>query len=134
MAELPLHADVKPGLERLTRAGIRLVTLTNGAAESSRDLLERGDAGACVEQFLSVAQAGRWKPAPEPYLYAAERCRVAPAEMMLVAVHPWDIHGAARAGLTAAWINRGGGRYPSSFDAPELTCPELVVLADALVA
>jgi len=34
-----------------------------------------------------------------------------PAEqMLLVTVHPWDIHGAARAGLSTAWINRAGGR------------------------
>ena len=33
---------------------------------------------------------------------------------MLVAVHPWDIDGASRAGLVTAWLNRSGGPYPST--------------------
>ncbi len=37
-------------------------------------------------------------------------------DAMLVAVHPWDIDGAARAGLATAWINRNGGVYPDFVD------------------
>jgi hypothetical protein len=33
---------------------------------------------------------------------------VAPELMLLVAVHPWDIHGAAQAGMGTAWVNRTG--------------------------
>jgi 2-haloacid dehalogenase len=51
---------------------------------------------------------------------------------MLVAVHPWDIHGAARAGLRTAWLNRGGARYPDHFAAPDLSPTSLVALADEL--
>jgi 2-haloacid dehalogenase len=42
MQELPLHRDVRPGLERLHSAGIRLVTLTNGSVANTRSRLERG--------------------------------------------------------------------------------------------
>jgi len=48
---------------------------------------------------------------------------------MLVAVHPWDIDGAARAGLGTAWINRTGGRYPAYFAAPDLSVASLPELA-----
>lgn len=34
--------------------------------------------------------APAWKPAPASYNYAASRCSL-PAQMLLVAVHPWDI-------------------------------------------
>ncbi|HET9073162.1 MAG TPA: haloacid dehalogenase type II [Solirubrobacteraceae bacterium] len=134
MADLPLHPDVKPGLERIAAAGARIVTLSNGAASVATALLERAGASEFVEQRLSVDAVGRWKPAPEPYRYAAERCEVDPAEMMLVAVHPWDITGAARAGLCTAWINRSQLPYPGGFQSPDVECESFIALADVLAA
>ena len=46
-------------------------------------------------------------------------CGAEAAESMLVAVHPWDIHGAHRAGLATAFI-RAGVRYPSFFARPDI--------------
>lgn len=51
---------------------------------------------------------------------------------MLVAVHPWDIDGASRAGLATAWINRDQGRYPSYYAAPALEVRSLAELAEQL--
>jgi 2-haloacid dehalogenase len=51
--------------------------------------------------------------------------------MLLVAVHPWDIDGASRAGLTTAWVSRDGADYPSHFQPPTYmvrALPELAVL------
>jgi 2-haloacid dehalogenase len=132
MGELSLHEDVRPGLERLHDNGMRLVALTNGSVDTSRDLLERGGVAAYLEQCLSVHEVQRWKPAPEPYRMAAERCGVAPEEVMLVAVHPWDVDGAKRAGLAAAWINRDAATYPEHLTEPDLTCSDFNTLADAL--
>jgi len=53
-------------------------------------------------------------------------------DAMLVAVHPWDIDGAARAGLATAWINRAGDPYPEYFRAPDLRPRSLAELADQL--
>lgn len=132
MAELPLHADVAPGLERLHGEGIRLVTLTNGGADLVHALIERGGIQRYVEQVLSVAEVRRWKPAAEPYRYAAERCRVRPEQMMLVAAHPWDVDGAKRAGLAAAWINRNDAAYPDPLEPPDVICRDFPELAAAL--
>lgn len=50
----------------------------------------------------------------EAYDYAARSCDVPAEQMLLVAVHSWDIDGAARAGMATAWINcLGNGRHPS---------------------
>jgi 2-haloacid dehalogenase len=84
------------------------------------------------ESLLSVEQAGTWKPAAGAYAYALEQCGVEAMDAMLVAVHPWDIDGAARAGLATAWIDRNSGRYPEYFRAPDLAAPSLVELADQL--
>ncbi len=37
-----------------------------------------------------------------------------PAQMLLVAVHPWNIDGAARAGMATGWVNRAAGFGPSN--------------------
>lgn len=65
--------------------------------------------------LMSVEDAGAWKPAPAAYAHAARRCGVDPAQMLLVAVHPWDIDGAARAGMATGWVNRSSRPYPGYF-------------------
>jgi 2-haloacid dehalogenase len=132
MAELALHDDVRPGLERLHRAGFTLAALTNGSADTARRLLDRGGVAPYIQQCLSVEEVHRWKPAPQPYLMAAERCGVAPDEVMLVAVHPWDVDGAKRARLRAAWINRDGADYPDHMTQPDLACSGFDRLAETL--
>lgn len=62
-----------------------------------------------------------WKPARAADSYAARMCGVEPADMMLVAVHLWDIDGARRAGLRAAWVNRTETPYPTYFTSPTET-------------
>jgi 2-haloacid dehalogenase len=133
LPELDLHPDVAKGMRRLRDAGVRMVTLTNGAAELTGTLLQRGGVADLVERRLSVTEVGRWKPAPEPYLYAARECGVEIKAMVLVAVHPWDIDGAKRAGLLAGWLNRTGSPYPDFFAKPDAAAPDLRALADALL-
>ena len=118
---LPVHPDVPVGVRALRAAGHRLATLSNGAAEVAAGLLGRAGVRDQFEALLSVEDAGAWKPARAAYLYAADRLRVRPAEATLVAVHPWDIDGAARAGLRTAWINRTGAAYPAHLTSPERT-------------
>ncbi len=130
---LDVHPDVPHGVRALTAAGLRLVTLSNGAVGVGQVLLTDAGIRGNFEALLSVEDAGRWKPAPESYAYAARECGVAPAEMMLVAVHPWDIGGAARAGLQTAWIDRSGATpYPPYFTAPDITVSGVDDLAHAL--
>ena len=119
--ELPVHPDVPDGVRALRAAGHRLATLSNGAAEVAAGLLGRAGIRDQFEALLSVEDAGAWKPARAAYLYAADRLGVRPAEATLVAVHPWDIDGAARAGLRTAWINRTGAAYPAHLTSPERT-------------
>lgn len=129
---LGVHPDVPEGVAALHALGLRLVTLTNGAASVARGLFERAGISDHFEALLSVEEAGVWKPAAGSYAYALEQCGVAPDDALLVAVHPWDIDGAARAGLRTAWINRTGGPYPEYFATPDLTPRSLVELAEQL--
>jgi 2-haloacid dehalogenase len=132
--ELGVHPDVEEGVRKLADAGVRMATLTNGAAEVAEKLLERAGLADLVERCLSVDEVQRWKPAPEPYRYAARELGVPAEQCALIAVHPWDIDGAKRAGLQGAWLNRRNDAYPEFFEAADATAETLGALADALLA
>src|SRR3954454_3325628 len=91
MASLPPHPDVRPALERLRADGVRLAPLT----QSMPDVLERQLASAgiagCFEAAFSAHDAGRLKPAPEPYRMAVERLGLHPEDVAMVAAHTWDV-------------------------------------------
>ena len=129
LAELELHPDVANGVWALKAAGFRLVTLSNGSTQVAERLLTTSGTRSEFEMLLSVEDAPAWKPVRAAYEYAADVCRVRPEEMLLVAVHPWDIHGASRAGMHTAWLNRAGERYPGYFATPDDTIRALSDLA-----
>ena len=130
--ELTVHHDVQDGIPALAALNTRLVTLSNGAVTVAQRLFERAGIGQHFELLLSVEDAGIWKPAPGAYAYAAQQCGVEPVDMMLVAVHPWDIDGAHRAGLGTAWINRTGATYPDYFTPPTIQATSVLHLAQLL--
>ncbi|WP_217915738.1 haloacid dehalogenase type II [Miltoncostaea marina] len=128
-ATLGVHPDVPGGIAALADAGHRVVTLSNGAAAVAERLLAEAGVRDRVEACLSVEAAGAWKPARAAYLHAARACGVAPGDMTMVAVHPWDIDGAVRAGLRTVWISRDGAAYPPHFRPPGRTARGLDALA-----
>lgn len=133
-AELTPHPDVRPALAALAAAGVPALCLTNGSAEVIGRLVDRHGLADDVAHVLSVAQAGHWKPRPEPYRYAAAVANVPADALALVAVHPWDVHGAVRAGLVGAWANRQGRPFPGIFAAPDVEGRDLVDVVGALLA
>lgn len=134
VALLDVHPDVAPGLRAMADAGLRVVTLTNGSLPQAAGLLERAGVDDLVERRLSVDDAGRWKPHPDAYGYAAQVCGVALERCAMVAVHPWDLMGAKAAGMTTGWIDRTGTPWPDVFDPPDVTGPDLPTVARALLA
>lgn len=131
-AQLPPHPDVVPGITRLATRGQRMIALTNGSVATADALLSGAGVRDSFAALLSVDAAGAWKPDPRAYELAVRECGLDAGDLMLVAVHPWDVDGAHRAGLRTAWIDRVGVPYPSVFSAPELTARDLVELAELL--
>ncbi len=131
-ATLDLHPDVIDGLRELHGSGIRLATLTNGSAAIPESLLTRAGVDDVMERFLSVDDAGIWKPHADAYAYAVRTMGADVADTMLVAAHPWDIDGAARAGLATAYVNRQDRPYPRHFRAADLEVDSFAALAAAL--
>ncbi len=134
MHELDPHPDVEPALRALHHAEIPTITLTNGSVEVVQTLLKRAGLTRHLTANLSVDAVRRWKPAPEPYRYAATELAVNPGSLVLVAAHPWDCAGAAAAGLRAAWVNRSGQHWPTIFPEAEFSAPDLTTLVNKLLA
>lgn len=132
MTELELHTDVVDAIRGLKAEGHRMVTLTNGSSALAETLFTAAGIRDDFEALLTVEDAPAWKPARAAYEYASEACRVELAQMLLVAVHPWDIHGAAGAGLRTVWLNRSGEEYPSYFAQPQHTIRRLTELSQHL--
>ena len=132
LGSLNLHADVADGVRALKDSGYRLATLSNGSAQLAQVMLTEAGIRDSFDALLTVEDAPAWKPVSSAYHSAAKALGVQTAEMLLVAVHPWDIHGAAQAGLRTAWINRDDTPYPSYFAKPDYTVPTLHELAARL--
>jgi len=132
-AGLNLHVDIAEGIRALRDAGFRLVTLSNGSAQVAETLLTRAEIRTDFDVLLTVEDAPAWKPVRSAYSHAADACGVQPEDMLLVAVHPWDIHGAAQAGMRTAWLNRTDAAYPCYFTAPDYTVCTLGELAPRLL-
>jgi 2-haloacid dehalogenase len=130
--QLEPHPDVPRAVRDLSERGLRLVTLSNGSVPIAEQLLIGADLRTEFEQVLSVDDAGAWKPHARAYAYAAGVCGVQPAEMLMVAVHPWDVDGAARAGLQTAWVNRSERPYPGVFTKPDHEVASLEGLVERL--
>jgi 2-haloacid dehalogenase len=89
-------------------AGLRLAALTNSAPAAAETQLSNAGLKEFFEQIISVDAVKRYKPAPEPYRWAAERLGVHIGDMRLVAAHDWDVAGAMTAGCKAAFVARPG--------------------------
>lgn len=132
--EAPPMPDAGPALEQLHAAGIKVTAMTNGTAEIANGVLEKAGVRHLVDSVMDVTQCSAWKPAPEAYHFAVVQPGFGfqPEEVMLVAVHPWDINGAKAAGLQAAFVARNGEQYPPFFEQPDMTVASLTELAQRL--
>jgi 2-haloacid dehalogenase len=133
MRQLRPHPDVEPALRALHQAGMPMATLTNGNADTVHAMLANAGLTGYVRHNLSVDAVHRWKPAPEPYRYAADQLGVNPHALVLVATHPWDCAGAHAAGLSAAWVQRTARHWPTGFPRPRFAAADLTSLAGALL-
>lgn len=70
---------------------------------------------------------------PEPYLWAARELGAEPAQVALVASHPWDCAGAHNAGLRSCWVNRNHAPWPAIYPPPDIREHDLPAIVAALI-
>jgi 2-haloacid dehalogenase len=95
--------DSVAGLTRLKRKYI-IAPLSNGNISLMTDLAKY--AGLPWDCILGAELARHYKPDPEVYQSAAAFLDLAPSEVMMVAAHLTDLHGAKAVGLRTAFVVR----------------------------
>lgn len=129
--QAPPFPDIRPVLETLKRErGRQVGLLSNASVTMLTAAVKAGELYPLFDALISVEPTGLFKPAPEVYTLAPARFGVAPGEIAYVSAHPWDVAGAAAAGLAAIWLNREGAR-PEFAWAPPV---ETIATPDALPA
>jgi 2-haloacid dehalogenase len=95
--------DVVPGLTRMKTA-YTLATLSNADVAAVVNISKR--AGLPWDAIFAAEMAGVFKPDPAIYRMAATYLGLAPAEIMMVASHKYDIRAAGRLGFRTAFVAR----------------------------
>jgi len=132
LGTLDARPDAGAAFQTLVSAGIPLLALSNGARSATQSLLERAGLANLVQTIVSVEEVKLSKPRAEVYEHAAREASVATGELALVAVHPWDINGAAAAGLVTAYLE-AERPYSKAMRAPDVTGRTLTELAERVV-
>jgi 2-haloacid dehalogenase len=133
MESLVAREDARAAFEAAAKAEIQVVALSNGAARLTRKLIGSAGLEPLVHRIISVEEVKLYKPRPEVYRHAARLCKVKPKRVALVAVHPWDIHGAKAAGLTTAYLN-SERPFPSVMGTPDTEAQSLIAATELLIA
>ncbi|MEN3792303.1 haloacid dehalogenase type II [Fulvimarina sp. MAC3] len=133
MRSMPPHKDAAEALGLLKEDGVPLYALSNGARASTKSLLEQVGLTDFFTDILSVETIAQFKPSKPVYDHGVAATGLAADQVMLIATHAWDCHGAKAAGLKAAFVARGQA-YPDVMLAPDLTGNELVDVARAITA
>ena len=133
VVQLPAHPDVPPALDRLRDAGIRLAALTNGTLDAAQKQLIHAGIADHFDVMMSADEVQRYKPAPEPYRFAARKLDQELGELTMVAAHAWDIAGAHRVGMRTAFLARPGKTLVPGWPAPDLQGCDLGAVADVLL-
>jgi len=130
---MPAHPDVPESLKRLRAAGFRMVTLTNSGPPAVKAQLQNAGLTQYFDESISVDSVRRFKPDLEVYRSAAVHLGAQPAELLLIAAHPWDVFGAMKAGWQAAFLARNGITPFPMGPKPTINCPDMKTFADAIL-
>jgi 2-haloacid dehalogenase len=129
---LKAYPDVIPGLEMLAAMGHETALLSNGSPSMLRACLENSGLRAHLPRVISVDTVRAFKPDPEVYRSAARALNRQIGETRLVSCNPFDVIGAAAAGMRTAWINRSGAPFDTIDAQPDVTVASLTELASVL--
>ncbi|KEZ78829.1 haloacid dehalogenase type II [Salinisphaera hydrothermalis] len=134
VATLPPHDDVRPALDRLRAAGFTLTALTNSAQSAVDSQFAHAGLTDMFDHVLSVEAARCYKPHPTAYGVATDALGAPPDALRLIACHDWDVTGALRAGLKAAFVARGDDSINTAGDRPDIVGPDLAAVAERIIA
>jgi 2-haloacid dehalogenase len=120
--------DVKPGLELLKKAGLKLAVLSNFTGE----MLRHSELTSLFDHVLSTEIARTYKPAPQAYRLAVDALNVHRDAILFAASAAWDSAGAKAFGFPTIWVNRSQSPWEISGPMPDYAAENLVGLIDTV--
>jgi putative hydrolase of the HAD superfamily len=109
-----LFEDALVTLDALRASGVPLGLVTNGDASLQRGKIDRHRLASYFGVVVIEGEFGVGKPHAAVYRHAITSLGVDPRATWMVGDHlVWDIDGAQRVGLQAAWIDRHRAGLPS---------------------
>jgi 2-haloacid dehalogenase len=133
MLTLPPHPDVPENLKRLRAAGFRMVTLTNSSPSAVKAQLQNSGLTQYFDEAISVETVRRFKPDLEVYRSAVAHLGVPAGDLLMIAAHAWDVFGAMKAGLRAAFVARNGITPFPLGPKPGIIGPDMTAVAGAIL-
>jgi putative hydrolase of the HAD superfamily len=108
-ADLQFHPDVIVTLTPLSTKRIKMGIVTNGLKKDYEQILQRLEATSYFDVIVGIDTLNKAKPDRNIFLYAVERLRLKPSEVLFVGDSTArDYEGAKRAGLKPLLIDREG--------------------------
>jgi 2-haloacid dehalogenase len=131
--ELPAYPDVRPALDRLAVADLRLLILSNGTRQMLTPLIEHH---GLTDYFLAVLTSEAvqaFKPDPSIYGQVTERLHARINEILFVTANGFDVAGAKSVGFTVCRVDRRGTPLDQLGFDPDIHVRHLGELADLLL-
>ncbi|MBB3859477.1 2-haloacid dehalogenase [Novosphingobium hassiacum] len=127
-AQLDVWPDVKPALEKLNAAGVRLAFLSNLGEDALRANMARNGIAPAFAHVLSTDRVRKFKPAPAAYAMAMKAFDLPKERIGFAAFGGWDAAGAAWFGYRTAWVNRLGVPREPIQPGPSIVAPGMAAV------
>jgi 2-haloacid dehalogenase len=100
------YPEVREVLEGLKAKGATVAILSNGDPDMLADAVRAAKLDGILNDVLSVAGLGVFKPNPAVYRLVTDRYGCKPQDISFQSSNRWDIAGAKAFGFQCVWINR----------------------------
>ena len=127
------HDDIIPALNLLREASFKTVAFSNSSSNLIKNQIENAGLTAYFDEIISVESTGSFKPEPQVYRFAAVKCAEPIENLTLIACHDWDTHGALKAGMKAAFLNRTNTPYNPLYEEANIKGNTMVEIAEKLI-
>lgn len=128
--------EVKPGaeqaLKQLRKAGCRIALATATPTDRAKEQLEQVGLLKYFDEITSAVQVEHGKPAPDIYLYACQKLKVAPEEAFAVEDSPNGAMSAIGAGLKVIFIPDQTQPEPELSELIYACIPDLLQLPEVI--
>jgi 2-haloacid dehalogenase len=124
--------DVREGLRQVRSKAHTTAVLSNGSPRMLRAVAQAARLEDSFKMLISVDEVRTYKPSPLVYQHAADRLARPIAEVRLISSNPFDVIGAAAAGMQVAWLNRSSGVFDTLAPIPDVVATSLGELAEWL--